>query len=377
MQPERRCTPRRRPEELSYIQFEPEGGGIVVNASEQGLAFQVAAPLRQSGPVQLCVSPNPTQQIKLAAEIAWMDLTKKSGGLRFTEVSADARNQISEWLTKTRESGNSDLKFVVPSCAPKEETDPHTGARSGMPNLPPPSPLLDNAIPSGADAAKLPSARFRDIPAKELVTAPLSKETRIAISRRRLQRDFATGFLSFVFVFIAILFLQDFRFEIGNALIRMGEKLKGKGDTQAVDPSPAPVQSSNPSPAATMPSAPDPIPVAPANETTVQDEPAASPQTVQGIVNSADSLPVDRSNSPPHSPDAHTRRGRRDPARQLWSALAAGDSSAEVALAQLYLTGDGVPRNCEQARVLLKAAAKNGNSEAQQKLRKLTSSACQ
>ena len=56
---------------------------------------------------------------------------------------------------------------------------------------------------------------------------------------------------------------------------------------------------------------------------------------------------------------------------QLWSALGKGDRSAETALAQHYLTGDGVPRNCEQARVLLRAASKNGDIEALRQLRKL------
>jgi PilZ domain len=91
MKPERRCISRERPKELSYIQLEPEGGGIVVNASEQGLAFHAAAALRQTGPIQICVSPNPLEQIKLTAEIAWMDETKKSGGLRITELTADTR----------------------------------------------------------------------------------------------------------------------------------------------------------------------------------------------------------------------------------------------------------------------------------------------
>jgi hypothetical protein len=76
MKPERRGTHRARPEELSYIQFEPEGRGIVVKASEQGLAFHVAAELRQPGPIRLSISPHPTRQIKLTAEIAWTDQTK-------------------------------------------------------------------------------------------------------------------------------------------------------------------------------------------------------------------------------------------------------------------------------------------------------------
>jgi TPR repeat protein len=56
--------------------------------------------------------------------------------------------------------------------------------------------------------------------------------------------------------------------------------------------------------------------------------------------------------------------------------LNAGDRSAEVPLAQLYLTGDGVPRSCDQARILLRAASKNGNIEALRQLQQLKKSGC-
>ena len=373
MQRERRCTPRERPEELSYIQFEPGGGGIVLNASEQGLAFHLAAPLRHQGPMPVRVSPNPTQQIKLTAEIAWMDLANKSGGLRFTELTTDAQNQIRQWLTKTRESEDPDGKFVVPSCAPKEETGPCSDAPNGPPDPPLPTPALDSAMPPDADATALAIPRFSNISAIALPSAPRSQEKRMPVGRPRLLCSFAAAFLFSVLAFTAILFLQNFRFEIANSLIRMGEKLRGKGDTQAVAPLPA--QISDPRPTST-PSAPVPVPETPANETIAPPDTAASPQTTEDTANSTDSSAADRQNSWQHSTDAHSKRGRGDLARQLWSALAAGDSSAEVALAQLYLTGDGVPRNCEQARVLLRAAAKNGNAEAQLKLRKLNSSSC-
>jgi TPR repeat protein len=52
------------------------------------------------------------------------------------------------------------------------------------------------------------------------------------------------------------------------------------------------------------------------------------------------------------------------------------DSSAEVDLARLYLRGEGVPRNCEQAKVLLRAAAKGGSGEARQQLKKLRARGC-
>ena len=63
-------------------------------------------------------------------------------------------------------------------------------------------------------------------------------------------------------------------------------------------------------------------------------------------------------------------------ARSLWSAVAQGNTSAEVALAKLYLIGGGVTKNCDQAKVLLQAAAKKGNGEAIDKLSQLQNQGC-
>jgi hypothetical protein len=63
-------------------------------------------------------------------------------------------------------------------------------------------------------------------------------------------------------------------------------------------------------------------------------------------------------------------------ARLLWSAVGRGNSTAEVVLAELYLRGDGVPRSCEQGRILLTAARKSGNPEAAEKLRELNVNGC-
>jgi hypothetical protein len=172
-----------------------------------------------------------------------------------------------------------------------------------------------------------------------------------------------------------ILFSQNFRREIGDSLIRFGEKLKGNGDSRPDASLSIPVRISNPS-SGIIPSVPNPVPEAPAMEALDQSDSASSIQTTQVTENSADSRLADHQDSRQHSADAQSRRGRSALARQLWSAVGAGDSSAEVALAQLYLTGNGVPRNCEQARVLLRAASKNGNIEARQQLRKLNESAC-
>jgi len=58
----------------------------------------------------------------------------------------------------------------------------------------------------------------------------------------------------------------------------------------------------------------------------------------------------------------------------LWKAIGKQNSEAVLLLSDLYARGDGVPRSCEQARVLLVSAAKKGSSAAAQKLRSVETS---
>ena len=52
----------------------------------------------------------------------------------------------------------------------------------------------------------------------------------------------------------------------------------------------------------------------------------------------------------------------------LWKATAKGNPDAPVQLADMYVKGDGVPRSCEQALVLLKTAAEKENTRARNRL---------
>jgi TPR repeat protein len=60
----------------------------------------------------------------------------------------------------------------------------------------------------------------------------------------------------------------------------------------------------------------------------------------------------------------------------LWKAVAKQNAEATELLADLYLKGEEVPRNCEQARLLLDAAARRGVKEAAERLRHLQDSGC-
>ena len=64
-------------------------------------------------------------------------------------------------------------------------------------------------------------------------------------------------------------------------------------------------------------------------------------------------------------------------ARLLWAAVGNGNTTAEVLLSDLYIRGDGVAKSCEQGRILLVAAIKAGNIEAQQKLRDFELNGCE
>jgi len=70
-------------------------------------------------------------------------------------------------------------------------------------------------------------------------------------------------------------------------------------------------------------------------------------------------------------------RDSAEAAKLLWKAVGKQNATAAVLLSELYERGDGVPRSCDQARLLLVAAAKRGSPLAAQQLRNLELQGCQ
>ena len=60
----------------------------------------------------------------------------------------------------------------------------------------------------------------------------------------------------------------------------------------------------------------------------------------------------------------------------LWKAVRAGNPWATVELAKMYEEGDGVAQSCDQARILLNAAATKGNAQAKHDLEQLKLRGC-
>jgi hypothetical protein len=72
-----------------------------------------------------------------------------------------------------------------------------------------------------------------------------------------------------------------------------------------------------------------------------------------------------------------TARDNREAAQWLWKAVGKGNLAATMMLSDLYLRGDGVPKSCDQARLLLDAAARKGKASAAARLRNLQAFGCQ
>ncbi len=70
-------------------------------------------------------------------------------------------------------------------------------------------------------------------------------------------------------------------------------------------------------------------------------------------------------------------RDSREAALWLWKAVGKGNATATLTLSDLYLRGDGVPKSCDQARLLLDAAARKGARAAGERLRNLQAFGCQ
>ena len=69
----------------------------------------------------------------------------------------------------------------------------------------------------------------------------------------------------------------------------------------------------------------------------------------------------------------------RDPseaAKWLWRSFGKKNGAAALLLSDLYVRGEGVPQSCDQARLLLDAAARKGAPGAAERITSLPSRGC-
>jgi hypothetical protein len=215
--PERRQIPRTTLERLAYLQIEPDNGGIVLNVSNDGLCFHSIAAVEKNGPLRFSLLEK-NRRITACGELAWTDEIQKVGGVRFITLTAEAREQIQNWITQP--------------AVPLEE---HTST-------------LGSAILKAFPRFRLfrldPS---RDSPGSSVFATTLPR-MRLRIKLSGFARGLATGLLlSLLCASAFILYAQ--RRDIGESLIHLGERLAGErlaGERLAAEHLPAALPVANP-----------------------------------------------------------------------------------------------------------------------------------
>ncbi len=96
---ERRRIARQRIGSLAYLDIGSDNGGMVLDLSENGLALQAFNPLIDQTRLSLRIQPPKSRKrIAATAEISWLSDSKTEAGLRFLDLSEDARVEIAGWI---------------------------------------------------------------------------------------------------------------------------------------------------------------------------------------------------------------------------------------------------------------------------------------
>lgn len=101
---DRRLQARTTPASCAYVELGDTNSGMVLNISETGMAVAAADPLVVDDylPRIRFQLPSSGQSIGISAQMVWLAESKKSAGIRFVDLTAEARNQISNWIASEK-----------------------------------------------------------------------------------------------------------------------------------------------------------------------------------------------------------------------------------------------------------------------------------
>lgn len=370
-----RLQERKQPERRVFCKLGGDENCSVRNLSENGLCFESLAPIEEKDLLHLRLSVGANNPIEASGKLAWLDSAKRTGGLRLLELSAPAREQIRAWLSETSAA----------SLLQKRDKQPDHGA----------------AI------EKLPTWQMVRVPSTQV---PSTQLVPIERHRAKARRLFLFGvLLGFGTCTAMIIAISQFA---GGAnlvsLARMTASPNRAVQSSAAQTRAPVAQPASPSTAVSEPVAAKPLAMQPAAVHTVFAAAPTGPRQQSPLTAGASSTDLmtrraslvsavpqpakaeqplsarhtavtsAQAASDAHSSSDQVQHSKKLPPtpQQLWSSFQAGNMKAAVALADLYARGEGVPVNCEQARILLQVASKKNNAEASKKLDELDKSGC-
>ncbi len=407
MDPNRRRHLRKVPDKSAFVQIEGEEVGKVLNVSEGGLSFRSFAPAPQYGPLYFWFSFNLKDRIEGMGELAWTDSSRKVGGLRFVQLSKSSREQIHEWLCRMPSPQVSEREPVprvrsngepAKIGASKFDRAARFVSRARSQHFAPPVNNWDRAdsnvrsqhFPASSNAVdprnskarsqhflislsdgEEPSAPSPALPGIEASGGLVPAERYHSAKKRQLVRGVLLGIIISATVTASAFKYLSHRQHAENTKVASAESSFPKIDPQALPPAPQPEFS--PSPAVDVFSSGK-------QNMGMLPKPASSKQLAASYAYSQSPLQTLETKAPNQAARTPGQPRLSDPPSvvkksmtpaQLWGAVQAGNTKAAVVLAEDFIQGEGVPKNCQQARILLLMASEKRNAAAIKRLQEL------
>src|SRR6202049_399057 len=118
---ERRQSPRKRFENLLYVEVEPGNGGMVLNLSEQGFGFRAVRRVRPKEEVKFAFNLDERRRLEGRGRLEWSDKEGRVAGVQFTDVSDEFLSEMRSWMTnaveypmQSAEAGGPSSSVAVP-----------------------------------------------------------------------------------------------------------------------------------------------------------------------------------------------------------------------------------------------------------------------
>lgn len=391
MNQDKRSIVRKRTQQLVYLELGRDNGGVMLNLTEDGCGFQAITPVK-CGETRFAFQISGGRRIAGEAEVIWVDEVGIVGGLRFLNLPLEARKQIRLWLEET--NAPEEPGFEPAAAAPLDAVARKSRAGSSAESArsreyrQSASPRVDTR----AIEEEVPTPAWANLRA---ATSPMVHDERFSVPMLREDGPFLASRPRSVALWrsIAVLatataiaaLLVAYQRDVGSSLIWLGQTLSGRTKASVVPPETKPAlegasqdtSAANPLPetsaASQKPEEADATPKKlPASALPAQDQPVnpGAPSTINSSERQESVLERQVVRDKPETWDSS------ESIESLWGAVQGGSVSAERSLAERFVRGEGVIKNCEQAKVLLKAAADRGSREARLRLYELETQGC-
>src|SRR5277367_4407610 len=152
---ERRRSRRRKPAQLVYLEFGKENGGMVKDVSEGGMRFYLINPVAAGQSLHFSVNLDADRRVEGRALMVWTDAGGKSGGMSFSELSAESRETLRAWLAEIDSPLPAAAALPVHGAAPSTAPVPVAPAPVGSLAAPTPPTASTPAtlVPAAAHTA--------------------------------------------------------------------------------------------------------------------------------------------------------------------------------------------------------------------------------